>query len=153
MTDAWHANKVEIINGVSPDIARGDGRPPLCEAAFRNRTDAIMMLVPLEGLLANQSDRDGKTALWWASYYGNLEAVRALCRLPDIDVDQAPITPIADKAKTPLMVACLGFKMGPSRPTGSAGDWVLEEEKREIREIRAEIRAAILRVKGVVASF
>jgi len=90
---ADRANAVNILlknDKVKADVVDNDGDNPIFAAVYRNRKAALVCFVKNEKCTAeivNSKNKEGKTALYLANEYGNLDIVKALLKHPGIDLN------------------------------------------------------------------
>lgn len=84
-----------IEKGIPVEARDNDGHTALLWAAYTNHEDSVRYLLS-KGSSINSTDNGGCTALHWAAAKGNLQVVKALLQVTNIDVaarDKEGLTP------------------------------------------------------------
>jgi ankyrin repeat protein len=80
---ACHGGRFTVVElllerGADPTVANQEGATPLLTAGTEGHVDVVLLTHASAAATMNHRDRYGKTALWWACYWGRGGVVRAL---------------------------------------------------------------------------
>ena len=112
---AYIQNK--ITNGFDVNTPLNEfGNTILTEACADNKKEIVEFLLSQPEIDVNRPTKNGRSPLYIACYYGNVECVRLLLQRRDLDVNY-------NNYMTPLMIICQHFS---TTSTGKRGDTYFE---------------------------